>query len=69
MFLKTHDDGSLLEVLNLQQLMDPFAPAVEGRLHAGEEIQDPASVAKSELMFPSGEPLPRCWTEAGYARR
>lgn len=67
MFLKTREDGSLLEVLNLQQLMDPFAPAVEGRLHAGEEIQDPGAVAKRDLVFPSGEPLPRCWLDPHYA--
>ena len=67
MFLKTRDDGSLLEVLNLRQLMDPFATEVEGRLHAGEEMQDPASVAKGDLLFPSGEPLPRCWLDADYA--
>jgi hypothetical protein len=67
MFLKTREDGSLLEVLNLRQLMDPFAAAVEGRLHAGEEIQDPGNVAKRELVFPSGEPLPRCWLDPHYA--
>jgi hypothetical protein len=68
MFLKTREDGSLLEVLNLRQLMDPFARVVEGRLHAGEEIQDPASIAKNELVFPSGEALPLCWLEPDYAR-
>jgi len=41
---------------------------VEGRLHAGEEIQDPASIAKNELVFPSGEALPLCWLEPDYAR-
>ena len=68
MFLTTREDGSLLEVLNLRQLMDPFARTVEGRLHAGEELQDPTSIAKEELVFPSGEPLPRCWLDPGYAR-
>ena len=67
MFLKTKEDGSLLEVLNLWQLMDPFAQAVEGRLHAGEELQDPAAIAKEELVFPSGEQLPRCWLDPAYA--
>lgn len=66
MFLRTRQDGSLLEVLNLRQLVDPFASAVEGRLHAGEEIQDPELLAKAELLFPSGEALPRCWVDAGY---
>jgi len=69
MFLKTRNDGSLMEVLDLQHLFDPFAPAVQGRLHAGEELQDAELFAKSELLFPSGEALPRCWVDAGYASR
>jgi hypothetical protein len=66
MFLKTRQDGSLMEVLNLQQLFDPFASSVYGRLHAGEELQDSEAFAKAELLFPSGEALPRCWVDAGY---
>ena len=68
MFLKTRQDGSLLEVLNLQQLFDPFATAVEGQLHAGEEVQDREPFAKADLLFPSGESLPRCWIDAAYPR-
>ena len=66
MFLKTRQDGSLMEVLNLQQLFDPFAGSVSGRLHAGEELQDSEAFAKTELLCPSGEALPRCWVDAGY---
>jgi len=66
MFLKTRQDGSLMEVLNLQQLFDPFAGSVSGRLHAGEELQDSEAFAKAELLFPFGEALPRCWVDAGY---
>jgi hypothetical protein len=68
MFLKIRhdDDSSLVEVLNLQQLFDPFATSVLGRLHAGEELQDPAPLTKAELNFPSGEPLPRCWLDPHY---
>jgi len=68
MFLKTRQDGSLMEVLNLQQLFDPFAPHLQGRLHAGEELQDPEAFLKADLLFPSGEPLPRCWVDAGYGQ-
>lgn len=68
MFLKTRQDGSLMEVLDLRHLFDPFAMGVEGRLHAGEELQDVEVFAKADLLFPSGEPLPRCWVDAGYAR-
>jgi len=63
MFLTLHndDDTCLVEVLNLPQLFDPFEPKVLGRLHAGEELQEPQPWVKSELRFPSGEALPSCW--------
>jgi hypothetical protein len=60
------DDSSLVEVLNLKQLFDPFAKAVSARLHAGEELQDATDLAKSELSFPSGEKLPACWLDPHY---
>ena len=66
MFLKTRADGSLLEVISLKQLADPFAAQVYGRLHAGEELQEPEAFAKAELVFPSGEDLPRCWVDPAY---
>jgi len=68
MFLKMHsgEDDSLVEVLNLQQLFDPFAGQVLGRLHAGEELQEPSDVDKDQLVFPSGEALPRCWRDPQY---
>lgn len=68
MFLKIRhdDDASLVEVLDLKQLFDPFAATVQARLHGGEELQDPQDYAKSELFFPSGESLPRCWVDSHY---
>ena len=66
MFLKTKQDGSLVEVINLAPLVDPFVLHLEGRLHAGEELQEPEQFAKAELLFPSGEPLPRCWMDPAY---
>lgn len=67
-FLKWRDadDESLVEVLDLKQLFDPFANDVLARFHAGEELQDPAPVRKDHLLFPSGEALPRCWLEAHH---
>jgi hypothetical protein len=32
-----------------------------GRLHAGEELQDPQPWLKGELRFASGEALPSYW--------
>lgn len=68
MFLKIHhdDDASLIEVLDLKQLFDPFSTSITARIHGGEEIQDPKTFAKNDLFFPSGETLPRCWLDAHY---
>lgn len=66
MFLKHEATGDLVEVLDLDRLFDPFASEVLGRFHAGEELQEPAGFRKDELVFPSGERLPRCWTDPHY---
>ena len=73
MFLSLHQHGdsagheaSLVEILDLRQLADPFSTVVAGRIHGGEEIQDPHHFAKAELRFPSGEDLPRCWSDPHY---
>jgi hypothetical protein len=66
MFLRTRQDGSLLEVLSLPQLFDPFATQLQGRLHAGEELQEPELFLKADLLFPSGESLPQCWLDPYY---
>ena len=39
---------------------------VMGRFHAGEELQEAERFAKTDLTFPSGEPLPRCWLDPAY---
>ncbi len=66
MYLKHETTGDLVEVLELDKLFDPFAGEVRGRFHAGEELQEPAAFRKADLAFPSGEPLPRCWTDPHY---
>jgi hypothetical protein len=66
MYLMHKPSGDLVEMLNLETLFDPFRREVSGRFHAGEEMQEPAAFAKSELVFPSGEHLPRCWLDAAY---
>ena len=70
MFLKIHhdDDASLLEVIDLKQLFDPFLANITGRLHGGEEMQDVQTFSKADLFFPSGEALPRCWCDPDYQR-
>jgi len=66
MYLKHKSSGDMVEVLDLEALFDPFKTSVPGRFHAGEELQEPAVFEKSDLMFPSDEPLPRCWVDAHY---
>jgi hypothetical protein len=73
-FLTLHQHGDsagleaspLVEILDLRQLADPFAAVVAGRIHGGEELQDPHHFAKAELRFPSGEDLPCCWRDPQY---
>ncbi len=66
MYLKRKSDGHLIEVLGFNDLFNPIHPAVVGRLHYGEEIQDAEKFAKTDLAFPSGEDLPRCWLDVHY---
>ena len=69
MYLKHQPTSDLVEILDLTSLFDPFRDEVIGRFHAGEELQDPAKFRKSELIFPSGESIPLCWTDGKYKER
>jgi len=66
MYLKDKKNGDLVEVLELGALYDPNIATIKGRYHAGEEMPEPADFAKSELVFPSDENLPRCWVDVQY---
>ncbi|MGX2042132.1 acetyltransferase [Methylocaldum sp. MU1018] len=66
MFLKLKKNGHLIEVLSLNDLVNPTHKNVVGRLHWGEEMQDPEKFPKTELTFPSGEELPVCWKDVHY---
>lgn len=66
MYLKQADSGHLVEVLDLQDLIDPHRGYVLGRFHFGQEPSDPERVDKAMLLFPSNEPLPRCWRDPHY---
>ncbi len=66
MFLKDKTNGELVEVLTLKNLFDPFLDEVAGRYQQGEEVQDPVQLKKTELIFPSGEVLPKCWIDPHY---
>ena len=66
MFLRHEANDRMVEVLGLNDLFNPSQPSLVGRYHAGEELQDPERFGKSELVFPSGEALPRCWVDPHY---
>ncbi len=66
MFVKEKQSGDLIRVSDVQQLASPLASNVAGRRQAGEEEQDERAFAKNELVFPSDETLPRCWTDPDY---
>lgn len=66
MLLKERTSKHMVEVTNLLELMNFHHIEVEGRIQEGEEQQDPANFDKHELVFLSGEALPRCWTDPHY---
>lgn len=66
MFLKHSKTGDLIRVEDLEELFNPQSRVVRGRDQAGQEEQDAATYNKGELIFPSGESLPQCWTDANY---
>ena len=66
MLLKTRSNEHLIEVVNLIDLMNLNVIEVVGRSQEGEEQQDPQAFNKTDLVFLSGEDLPRCWTDPHY---
>ena len=68
MFLKERKTGELVEVLDTAQLFDPFQTSITGRYNFGEEMPDPRSFEKIDLVFCSNESLPRCWIDPDYRR-
>lgn len=66
MLLKQKETSHLLEVTDIVELMNPRAQRVHGQMCYGEELGDREEFEKSTLCFPSGEELPRCWTDIHY---
>lgn len=66
MFLKHQANGQLVEVLGLRDLFNPMHQELVGRYQKGEELPDPESFRKEDLVFCSGEALPKCWTDVHY---
>ena len=66
MYLKHNPSGNLIEVINLQDVINPNSPTVRSRVYCDEIIRKAGDILKSELVFPSGEPLPLCWSDGAY---
>jgi hypothetical protein len=66
MYLMHKPSGDLIEVLSLDRLFDPYQTEVNGRFHVGVQLPEPAAFGKGDLLFPSGEYLPRCWVDPMY---
>jgi hypothetical protein len=66
MLLKHKEMGTLIEIHDIESLINPAVDKVEGQDQAGQEEQDPTPFVKTNLTFPSGEELPRCWLDANY---
>ena len=69
MLLKERTSGELVETLVDAELLDPNLTLITGRYDAGDDLPDPRMFSKSNLVFRSGEALPRCWTDPDYAGR
>ncbi len=66
MYLKQKSSGHMVEVLSLNDLFNLYREQIVGRYHFGEEVQEPEMFPKSDLLFLSGEALPRCWVDPHY---
>ena len=66
MFMKETQTGNLVKVLAAEELFDPMKNAVQACQQAGQGEQPPSQFEKSQLVFPSGEPLPQCWIDPDY---
>lgn len=66
MLFKERNTAHMVEVLSIVDLINPNRHEVVGRFQEGEEQQDPQKFKKTNLIFLSGEELPRCWTDSHY---
>ncbi len=66
MYLIHKPSGDPVEILNLDRLFNPLHREVNGRFLVGDRLQAPAAFGKDDLLFPSGESLPRCWISPTY---
>ncbi|MEI2582183.1 acetyltransferase [Scytonema sp. PRP1] len=66
MLLQLKDSGELVKIVDVQELINPNQDVVHAQEQEGQEEQQADSYKKENLVFPSGESLPRCWLDADY---
>lgn len=66
MLLHNKETDSLVEIENIETLINPNQDEIVAKSQSGQEEQEPEAMHKSNLVFPSGESLPRCWLDANY---
>lgn len=66
MLLQDKKTGNLVAIMDVQSLIDPSQMEIAIQVQAGQEEQEPEQNQKNNLIFPSGENLPRCWLDANY---
>lgn len=69
MLLHNKQTDALVEIRDIEALTNPVKQEVPGQIQSGQEEQDAEQFDKQNLVFPSGEPLPRCWVDANYQLR
>lgn len=68
MLLQIKNTKDLVKVNDIQELIDPYSEIVHAQDQEGQEEQDSETFQKENLVFPSGESLPRCWLDANYRK-
>jgi hypothetical protein len=68
MLLQNKENGTLVEILDIQEVISPVHAEIMIQVQSGQEEQDPEPISKQNLIFPSGESLPRCWIDADYQK-
>lgn len=66
MLLKSKETGTLIKIQDTESLINPNQHEISGQDQAGQEEQNTTTYSKEELVFPSGESLPRCWLDSNY---
>ena len=69
MLLQKKEDGTIVEIMDIQELIGPTHDEIVIRIQEGQEEQEPETIKKQNLVFPSGESLPLCWLDADYRNK